>query len=110
MSNSWWKSRTSNLSPRASFAVGNTNTTSLCGILYDEAEQPFSFVFTVSCPNPLVNFVWLGCTFLMMGFAVAVWPEPSKVREPVRVRRLATVFVGAATALLGVLSAVLAFL
>ena len=43
-------------SPRGNFSVGNTNTTSLFGILYDEAEQPFSFVFTVTCGNPLLTF------------------------------------------------------
>lgn len=59
--------------------------------------------------NPLVNFVWLGNAFLMLGFAVAVWPEPKKVREPVRARRMATAFAGASTLLLGVLALVLAF-
>jgi cytochrome c biogenesis factor len=59
--------------------------------------------------NPLVNFVWLGCSFLMFGFAIAVWPEPSRVKEPIRVRRFATALVGAVTVILGVLSAALAF-
>src|SRR5262249_51778971 len=31
--------------------------------------------------NPLVNFVWMGCSFLMFGFCIAVWPEPNKVRS-----------------------------
>jgi cytochrome c-type biogenesis protein CcmF len=60
--------------------------------------------------NPLVNFVWLGCSFLMIGFTITVWPEPTRTREPVRVRRLAAAFAGAATLLFGALSFVLAFL
>jgi cytochrome c-type biogenesis protein CcmF len=59
--------------------------------------------------NPLVNFVWLGCTFLMLGFAIAVWPERRRAREPVRVRTLAPAMAGAAALLFGLASAVLAF-
>lgn len=59
--------------------------------------------------NPLVNFVWLGCSFLMFGFSIAVWPEPTKERAPVRARRLTTAFVGAATSLLAILALALAF-
>jgi len=44
-------------SPRGNFATGITgNQSSIFGILYDEAEQPFSFVFTVTCANPLLTF------------------------------------------------------
>jgi cytochrome c-type biogenesis protein CcmF len=59
--------------------------------------------------NPLVNFVWLGCTFLMFGFTIAVWPEPSKLRQDVRVRRFAPALAGASTLLLGILALVLSF-
>ncbi|MCK6549491.1 heme lyase CcmF/NrfE family subunit [Myxococcota bacterium] len=59
--------------------------------------------------NPLVNFVWLGTSFLLFGFAVAVWPEPSRAKEPVRVRRLSTAFVGAITVVVSVVALALAF-
>lgn len=60
--------------------------------------------------NPLVNFVWLGCAFLMFGFAIAVWPTKSKSHQPVRVRRFMPATIGATTLLLGVLSVIAAFL
>jgi cytochrome c-type biogenesis protein CcmF len=59
--------------------------------------------------NPLVNFVWLGNAFLMFGFAIAVWPEPKKLKETVRVRRVVPAFAGATTLLLGILALILAF-
>ncbi|MBI4817353.1 MAG: heme lyase CcmF/NrfE family subunit [Deltaproteobacteria bacterium] len=59
--------------------------------------------------NPLVNFVWLGCSFLMFGFMIAVWPEPTKAREPLMSKRTAKVAVGFATFVLSVISLVLAF-
>ena len=43
-------------SPRGDFMVGNTDTINLFGILYNETEQPFSFLLAVSCANPVVNF------------------------------------------------------
>jgi cytochrome c-type biogenesis protein CcmF len=59
--------------------------------------------------NPLVNFVWLGCSFLMFGFAIAVWPDRRRSPVPVFSRRTALAASGWATLLLGVLSVVLAF-
>ncbi len=60
--------------------------------------------------NPLVNFVWLGCSFLMLGFAIAVWPEPKRAAEPVGARRGLATAAGFTTLLLGVVAAVLAIL
>ncbi|MFO0725008.1 MAG: heme lyase CcmF/NrfE family subunit [Myxococcota bacterium] len=60
--------------------------------------------------NPLVNFVWLGCSFLMLGFAIAVWPEPRRAAEPIGARRALTAAAGVATFLLGVMAAALAIL
>jgi cytochrome c-type biogenesis protein CcmF len=74
---------------------------------FDAEEKSASLQLKV---NPLVNFVWLGCTFLMMGFAIAVWPEPTKTKEPVRVRRFAAAFAGATLVLLAALSLVLALI
>jgi cytochrome c-type biogenesis protein CcmF len=59
--------------------------------------------------NPLVNFVWLGCSFLMVGFFIAVWPEPTRAREPLRARRLVAQLAGAVLAAVAALSLVLAF-
>ncbi|MEQ8274519.1 MAG: heme lyase CcmF/NrfE family subunit [Deltaproteobacteria bacterium] len=59
--------------------------------------------------NPLVNFVWLGCAFLMLGFGIAVWPDKKKATRAVRVRRFAPAFAGTASFLLAVLAVVLAF-
>jgi cytochrome c-type biogenesis protein CcmF len=60
--------------------------------------------------NPLVNFVWLGCMFLMLGFAIAVWPERRTADARVPVRRFIPAAAGATTLLLGILSAILAFI
>ncbi len=60
--------------------------------------------------NPLVNFVWLGCTFLMMGFSIAVWPERKLAEQRLPVRRFVPAALGASTLLLGMLSAILAFI
>jgi cytochrome c-type biogenesis protein CcmF len=60
--------------------------------------------------NPLVNFVWLGCSFLMMGFAIAVWPDRRREAVPAFSRRTAQVAAGAATLALAMLSIVMAFL
>lgn len=59
--------------------------------------------------NPLVNFVWLGCAFLMFGFGVAVWPDRRAVRAPVYSRRTAQAAAGVASFALAILSAGLAF-
>lgn len=59
--------------------------------------------------NPLVNFVWLGCSFLMFGFTIAVWPERRTSPSRVMSRRTATAAVGWATLLLSVLTTILAF-
>jgi cytochrome c-type biogenesis protein CcmF len=58
--------------------------------------------------NPLVNFVWLGCSFLMFGFAIAVWPERGRARAALWSRQGALAATGWATFLLGVLTAALA--
>ena len=42
--------------PQGNFSGTTANTVSIFAILYDEAEQPFSLVFTVSCASPIVNF------------------------------------------------------
>jgi cytochrome c-type biogenesis protein CcmF len=60
--------------------------------------------------NPLVNFVWLGCAFLMIGFAIAVWPERRTAEARLPVRRFVPAAAGAATLMLGILSAILAFI
>ena len=59
--------------------------------------------------NPLVNFVWLGTGFLMLGFSVAVWPERRTSERRVPRRRWMPAAAGTTTLLLGVLSLVLAF-
>ena len=59
--------------------------------------------------NPLVNFVWLGCAFMMLGFAVAVWPKREKATATVRVRRWIPTMAGASTFALSVVALVLAF-
>ncbi len=58
--------------------------------------------------NPLVNFVWLGCGFLMFGFGVAVWPERRAVRAPIYSKRTAQAAAGVASFALAMLSAGLA--
>ncbi|MCB9646194.1 MAG: heme lyase CcmF/NrfE family subunit [Deltaproteobacteria bacterium] len=60
--------------------------------------------------NPLVNFVWLGCTFTMFGFSIAVWPDRKKQEATVRVRRFMPAFAGAASLLVMVVTLVLAFI
>jgi len=37
--------------------------------------------------NPLVNFVWLGCAFLMFGFAISAWPARRQTNEVVTPKR-----------------------
>jgi cytochrome c-type biogenesis protein CcmF len=59
--------------------------------------------------NPLVNFVWLGTSFLMAGFSIAVWPEASRERAPFRVRKLATAMAGAITGVIAFVALALAF-
>ena len=36
--------------------------------------------------NPLINFVWWGGAILMIGTAVAAWPQPDKKREARRMQ------------------------
>ena len=60
--------------------------------------------------NPLVNFVWLGTAFLMLGFGVAAWPERKKSTSAAVARRGVRLAFGASTLLLSVAAAVLAFL
>lgn len=59
--------------------------------------------------NPLVNFVWLGCAFMMLGFGIAVWPDRKKATARVRARRFAPAMAGAASLLFAVVAVVLAF-
>ncbi|MBI2376209.1 MAG: heme lyase CcmF/NrfE family subunit [Deltaproteobacteria bacterium] len=59
--------------------------------------------------NPHVNFVWLGCSFLMLGFLIAVWPEPTRARQPFFSRRTAKVAAGFATFVLSIVAALFAF-
>ncbi|MEE2903674.1 MAG: heme lyase CcmF/NrfE family subunit [Myxococcota bacterium] len=59
--------------------------------------------------NPLVNFVWLGCAFLMFGFAVAVWPnKTSAVEKYAPKRQWMRLSAGWASFLLSILALVLA--
>lgn len=37
--------------------------------------------------NPLVNFVWLGCGILCLGFGIAVWPDKRRARVARRLPR-----------------------
>jgi cytochrome c-type biogenesis protein CcmF len=60
--------------------------------------------------NPLVNFVWLGCSFLMLGFAIAVWPD--RRREAALVpsrRRAANLAIGTTTLALALAALLAAF-
>ena len=57
--------------------------------------------------NPLVNFVWLGCAFLMFGFGIATWPSTSKSEEVVPRRSWFRLSAGWASFLLSVLALVL---
>lgn len=59
--------------------------------------------------NPLVNFVWLGTSFLMLGFAIAVWPERKGAPVPLWSRQAAMAATGWATMLVGVLALAMAF-
>ena len=74
---------------------------------YDADAQSATLQLKV---NPLVNFVWLGCAFLMLGFGVAVWPDRERSVRPVAARRFVPVTVGASSLLLGLVAAVAAFL
>ena len=58
--------------------------------------------------NPHVNFVWLGCGFLMFGFCIAAWPDAQKshARGAAKARRFA---VGFATMAAALVATVLAF-
>ncbi len=42
--------------PSGDFRQANSGAGNLFGVLYDEAEQPFSFTASASCSNPLINF------------------------------------------------------
>lgn len=59
--------------------------------------------------NPLVNFVWLGTSFLMLGFCIAVWPERRAAAVPLWSRQTALAASGWATMLVGVLALAMAF-
>jgi cytochrome c-type biogenesis protein CcmF len=59
--------------------------------------------------NPLVNFVWLGCTFTMFGFAIAVWPDRKKSKSVVKVKRMVPAFGTLLTFILAVVAAVMVF-
>jgi len=59
--------------------------------------------------NPLVNFVWMGCSFLMLGFSIAVWPDRKTSPVPLFSRRTAMAAASWATLLVGVVSFALAF-
>jgi len=60
--------------------------------------------------NPLVNFVWLGCTFTMVGFSIAVWPDKKKARATTRVRRFIPAFGTILTFVISVVAAVMTFI
>ena len=60
--------------------------------------------------NPLVNFVWLGTAFMMLGFGIAAWPERQTVRVHVPIwRRVAPVAVSTACIGIAVWTSVAAF-
>ena len=61
--------------------------------------------------NPLVNFVWLGCFFLMLGFTISVWPNRERAAQRVAApRRFVPATVGVSSLIIGVCAAVAAFL
>lgn len=60
--------------------------------------------------NPLVNFVWLGCGFLMLGFGIAIWPDRRSAPAPALSWARVAPAASAASLLLGFVSAALAFL
>ncbi len=60
--------------------------------------------------NPMVNFVWLGCVFLMFGFGIAVWPDGRQGREKVTVRRFVPAMASTTALLLSLVALVLAFM
>ena len=75
---------------------------------YDAEAQSATLQLKV---NPLVNFVWLGTAFLMLGFGIAVWPDRERSPSRVTVRRFVPATVGATTLLVGgLLAALVAFL
>jgi cytochrome c-type biogenesis protein CcmF len=59
--------------------------------------------------NPLVNYVWLGCAFMMFGFAVAVWPERRRASATVTVFQRLQPAAAAASMALGFVSSYWAF-
>ncbi len=75
---------------------------------YDSKAKSASLQLKV---NPLVNFVWLGCSFLLLGFAICVLPERRKSERRVPAfRRWIPAWMGVGTSLLvAVVSLLLAF-
>ncbi|MGF1509422.1 MAG: heme lyase CcmF/NrfE family subunit [Myxococcota bacterium] len=59
--------------------------------------------------NPLVNYVWLGCAFLMFGFGVAVWPDRKRVEGRVSVFAPVRPLAAAASLVFGLMSSLWAF-
>ncbi len=59
--------------------------------------------------NPLVNFVWLGCTFMLLGFSIAIWPDRRRGPELTFRRGWGWTAASSAAALLGLFSAIMAF-
>ena len=74
---------------------------------YDAEAQSATLQLKV---NPLVNFVWLGTAFLMLGFGVAVWPDRERQTKRVVMRRFVPATVGLSSLMLGIVAAVAAFL
>jgi cytochrome c-type biogenesis protein CcmF len=68
---------------------------------YDKATKATQLQFRL---NPLVNFVWLGCSILMMGFAIAIAPEAAMKASPAVAPRWARVLASATTGFLAILS------
>jgi cytochrome c-type biogenesis protein CcmF len=60
--------------------------------------------------NPLVNFVWLGCAFMLLGFGIAVWPERKKLPAAAPAWNRLAPAASAASIMLAFASAALAFL
>jgi len=59
--------------------------------------------------NPLVNFVWLGTAFLILGFGIAAWPDKKKSVAAVGARRGLRLAFGTTSMIVSIIAAILAF-
>ncbi|MEM1025554.1 MAG: heme lyase CcmF/NrfE family subunit [Myxococcota bacterium] len=73
---------------------------------FDGQEQSVALQVKV---NPLVNYVWLGTAFMMLGFGIAVWPDRRQATARVSVGQRLRPAAALASLILGVLSSLWAF-